>query len=78
MVTKERGRATLPYKKGLQEELCRIFKGFQGWCLLQTPTFHWQLLVIPKDPVKKAKCGVVYLISCEGGKEGEECGLLYW
>ena len=31
-----------------------------------------QLLVIPKDPAKREKCGVMYSINCDSEMEGKE------
>ena len=67
----------LPYTKGLSEELRRTFKALGVGTYFKPRNTLRQLLVAPKDPSKKEKCGVVYLIKCDGEKEREECKSSY-
>ena len=60
----------LSYIKGFSEEqLITLRVGIY----FNPRNTHQQLLVALKDPAKKEKYGVVYLINCEGEKKGEEC-----
>ena len=75
---REKGKMTchvnLPYIKGLSEELHRIFR--DHWCSTSFKPGNTlrQLLVSPKDPVKKQEiCGAVYRINSNGSQEDREC-----
>ena len=69
---------TLPYVRGLSEQLARTF-GKYGCRVVHKPqnTLR-QLLVAPKDPAKKEEStGVVYRITCEGSGENTPCEASY-
>ena len=57
---------TLPYVKGMSEELRRVFGKFGTPTYFKPTNTLRQLLVRPKDPIEKEKVvGPVYKISCE-------------
>ena len=70
---------TLPFVRGLSEELRRIFKDYGCSTSFKPGNTLQQLLVSPKDLAKKEEtCGEVYRINCEGGQEDRECTASMW
>ena len=69
-----KGLVVLPYSKGISEALRRTF-GKYGikTCFKPTQTLR-NVLVSPKDKTpRESKCGVVYLIRCQGNTNKGQC-----